>query len=112
MAMILQLHGLVLDHKEQKTNGDFAGFPTTHSVGGGEWSLEVPFLGGIKEFVGSNGTRGYEADDLWGKFNEWCAQPLGKPVNYWKAPDGTVQTKSAFYRDAKCGNLHGLVISF
>jgi hypothetical protein len=44
---------------------------TTHSVGGGEWSLEVHASNGdfLFELVGSNGTN-EEADDLWGQLDE------------------------------------------
>lgn len=44
----------------------------TFTIGGGEWSLEVydHSYRLLKEFVGSNGTRG-EADDLYGEYNEW-----------------------------------------
>ena len=47
----------------------------THSVGDGEWSLEVYDSNDnfIREFVGSNGTRyGEEASDLWEEYHEWC----------------------------------------
>jgi hypothetical protein len=48
------------------------GQSSTHSLGGGEWSIEVYHENGdfIKEFVGSNGTRS-EKDDLWGEYDIW-----------------------------------------
>jgi hypothetical protein len=47
------------------------GNTTTHSVGGGDWSIEVFDIEGnfLFELVGSNGTNS-KADDLWAKLEQ------------------------------------------
>ena len=56
----------------QVTKNDVA-YTQTYAVGGGEWSIEVYDHDGgfIREFVGSNGTREEEADDLWREYSDW-----------------------------------------
>ena len=48
------------------------GKSSTHSVGGGEWTIEVYHENGdlIREFRGSNGTRD-EKSDLWADYDLW-----------------------------------------
>jgi hypothetical protein len=45
----------------------------TFALGDGLWSIEVFDHDGsvVKEFVGSNGTRDEEADDLWALYQKW-----------------------------------------
>ena len=93
----------------------------THSLGGGEWSIEAVDSNGqcIKEFVGSNGTDGiYEADNLWEQVLQWEKDPQGgqmviqKAAKYraYAAPDGFVGSRSFFMKEAMRGRLHGLLL--
>lgn len=68
----------VMEGKSVKmTNRDLVSTTQVHSLGDGEWSIEVLSENNIllKEFVGSNGTRG-EKTDLWAQFNEWADQEV------------------------------------
>ena len=96
----------------------------TYALGDGLWSIEAKTTEdqsvwgpSIHEWVGSNGTREPE-DDLWAQVNEWVKDPNGgqmvikKAYSYaeYQAPDGTKGSKSFFYREAKKGFLHGLLL--
>ena len=60
-------------------NGYLCARTEIHSLGCGEWSIEVfdEFDNFVKEFVGNNGTTNFwnpegESDDLWAELEEWC----------------------------------------
>jgi hypothetical protein len=93
----------------------------THSLGGGEWSIEAVDTNGqcIKEFVGNNGTDDYEADNLWEQVSQWEKDPQGgqmviqRAAKYkaYVAPDGFVGSYGFFTKEAMRGRLHGLVLT-
>ncbi len=100
----------------------------TYALGGGEWSIEAKTTHdqsvwgpSIKEWVGSNGTRGGgEPTDLWAEVNEWEKDPQGglaivrEAYSYqeYEAPDGIRGSYSFFKREINNGRLHGLLLSF
>lgn len=96
----------------------------TYALGDGMWSIEAKTSAdqsvwgpAIAEWVGSNGTREPE-DDLWAQVEEWAQDPNGgqmvvkEAYSYveYEAPDGTKGSKAFFYREAKKGFLHGLLL--
>ena len=114
----MRLIGLTKDvicHIPAKYNGDLVSRTETHAIGGGEWSIEVyddnnTFL---KEFVGSNGTRDEEADDLWAAYDAWAKEVVAKAYSYqsYKAPDGTIGSYKYFIHEMMHGRLHGCILA-
>ena len=106
----MRIIGLIFLEMKIVKNGYLAGFPQTYAYGDGLWGIEVPFLGGIKEFCGPNGTRDNEKPaDLWHQYRDWCDEVL-ETHRVYQAPDGTKGSMSFFRREAKRGNLHGCLI--
>ena len=97
---------------------------STHSLGGGEWSIELhagynDWSECIAEFVGSNGQCfGEEPDDLWAEVAEWETDPNGGlaihhwEASVWRCPDGLDMTVHQWLRAVNDGRLHGIQLSF
>ena len=94
----------------------------TFACGGGEWSLELwdKEDSCIQEFVGNNGTKNVwnpsgESDDLWEEASEWLQlhgeeiYKEGYSFREYEAPDGFWRSYSWFLKEARKGNLHGLI---
>lgn len=106
----MRIIGLAFVSTKTVKNGDLAGFPQTYAYGDGLWGIEVPFLGGTKEFSGPNGTRDDEEPaNLWQQYRDWCNEVL-ETHKVYRAPDGVEGSMSFFRREAKRGNLHGCLI--
>jgi hypothetical protein len=99
----------------------------SYSLGDGEWSIEAKTTQdmsvwgpSIMQWTGNNGTRGYEADDLWAEVEKWEVDPHGgleviRPgysYQQYQAPDGTYGSYSFFKKEVMNGRLHGCVVSF
>lgn len=111
-ASMFKLLGLKFEAIKEVLNGDFVATTETHSIGGGDWAIEVydskRHL--LKEFVGSNGTMpNEEPADLWAEYDAW-ANEVHHTYKAYKAPDGSVGSLKWFYNEAIKGRLHGLTI--
>ena len=104
------------EHMPTLLNGDLVGHTEVHHLGNKEWTIEVYNHKGkfIKEFTGFGGSYTHEPAYLWKKYNKWCSL-INKPaadIDRFKAPDGKVETKAWFYREAAKGRLHELTLQF
>lgn len=111
-ASMFKLLGLKFEAKKEVLNKDLVYTTETHSVGGGDWSIEVYDFKKelLKEFVGSNGTQqDEEPADLWAEYDTW-ANKVHHTYKAYKAPDGTIGSLKWFYQEARNGRLHGLTV--
>ena len=106
------------------TNIELVKSSTIHSLGGGQWSIELhagydDWSECLAEFVGSNGQCfGEEASDLWAEVREWEKDPEGGlaihhwEASVWRCPDGCEMTLKQWLRAVDEGRLHGVQLSF
>lgn len=107
---------------EAVTFADMVESSSTHSLGGGQWSIELhagrdDWSECLAEFVGSNGQcYNEEADNLWAEVQDWYINEGLKTHHYtesiWETPDGSQLTKTSFLREVQKGHLHGVELRF
>lgn len=101
---------------------DMVKHTSTHSLGGGEWSIELHAGNDdwslcLAEFVGRNGAVDGVEDDLWAEVREWENDPkrggaVHHITHWYTLPDGCVLNFHAILRDVERGCLHGLTLIF
>lgn len=103
-----------VEHMPTLTNEDVVGHTEVHHLGNREWTIEVYDRRGrfMAEFTGFGSSYEHEPQYLWDKFYKWetLVNKYATDVKKFKSPDGTIETKSWFYKEADHGKLHGLTL--
>lgn len=121
-AIDSQLAGLPC-RKQVTLLRDLVELTTVHSLGDGEWSIELhtgsdEWSPVIAEFVGNNGTReGDQTDDLWKEVDNWRVDPLrggsiACRLSIYTLPDRRALPYHQIIKEVSKGRLHGLTLSF